>query len=447
MEPTLVRGFYQVGCTYRGRRYRRSSGTGNLKAAKRLQGKIDERKEQLEHSLVTLPAGVTIGDFLLHGRTTPVGVATAITMLTLLTEFMAALAKAPKVGAAFLKTLILYEAHLRSFLEAHRDLPADPREWTHQHLEQYREWRLSGKSDQGRKGRKGRPPPRPCTVAKELAFIGRMFAHAIKQGYAEHNPFGRLESIPDTKPKIPFRTVTEAERLLKSEKLTVEERKIVLANRILLAEDYPEFRALFWERADEVYIDRPGDVALFVEIATDTGMRDGEIGRMDRLDINLEDGVITTRSRKQSRSELEVQRHIPVIPPLRERLGPWLDRHPERRLFGAEGESLNYRTMLYRRMDTVTAGTRFHGVRPHMLRHSMRTNLTLAEVDERVIDEIMGHTTPEMAKRYRHIVLAKTKAGMALLEQAVAPHPVDPQPPATGNLISMEEVLMRALRA
>ena len=38
-----------------------------------------------------------------------------------------------------------------------------------------------------------------------------------------------------------------------------------------------------------------------------------------------------------------------------------------------------------------------------MLRHSARTNLYEAGVDEKVIAEIIGHTTVEVGNSYRHI--------------------------------------------
>lgn len=59
-----------------------------------------------------------------------------------------------------------------------------------------------------------------------------------------------------------------------------------------------------------------------------------------------------------------------------------------------------------------------------MLRHSMRTNLTLKGVDERIIDAIMGHTTKEMADRYRHIAADNTRGPMrAALELPPLPSP------------------------
>lgn len=39
----------------------------------------------------------------------------------------------------------------------------------------------------------------------------------------------------------------------------------------------------------------------------------------------------------------------------------------------------------------------------HTYRHSFASNLAAAGVDQRVIDELMGHTTEAMRKRYRHL--------------------------------------------
>lgn len=49
-------------------------------------------------------------------------------------------------------------------------------------------------------------------------------------------------------------------------------------------------------------------------------------------------------------------------------------------------------------------GSKWHVLRGfHTFRHSFASNLAAAGVDQRVIDELMGHTTVEMQKRYRHL--------------------------------------------
>jgi site-specific recombinase XerD len=49
----------------------------------------------------------------------------------------------------------------------------------------------------------------------------------------------------------------------------------------------------------------------------------------------------------------------------------------------------------------------------HVMRHSFASNLARAGVDERVIDELMGHQTEAMRKRYRHLFPDQRKAAVA----------------------------------
>lgn len=39
----------------------------------------------------------------------------------------------------------------------------------------------------------------------------------------------------------------------------------------------------------------------------------------------------------------------------------------------------------------------------HVLRHSFASNLARRGIDQRVIDDLLGHTTEAMRKRYRHL--------------------------------------------
>ena len=44
------------------------------------------------------------------------------------------------------------------------------------------------------------------------------------------------------------------------------------------------------------------------------------------------------------------------------------------------------------------------GYTPHCLRHSTGTYLTAAGVPDRVVMEILGHSSPEMTRRYQHVM-------------------------------------------
>ena len=71
----------------------------------------------------------------------------------------------------------------------------------------------------------------------------------------------------------------------------------------------------------------------------------------------------------------------------------------------------------------------------HTYRHSFASNLAAAGVDQRVIDELMGHTTEAMRKRYRHLFPAARRA--AVTSFSLAPPAVGPGTgtvPATGDV-------------
>jgi integrase len=116
------------------------------------------------------------------------------------------------------------------------------------------------------------------------------------------------------------------------------------------------------------------------------------------------------------------QRDIPVQGMLVGLLRNWLSQVRGRRLFCPVGKERPYERRIYRRLDHITQGARFEKLRPHMLRHSMRTNLYEAGVDEKVIDALLGHTTVEMGNRYRHIRNSRLKQAMTRYwEQADCP--------------------------
>jgi site-specific recombinase XerD len=51
----------------------------------------------------------------------------------------------------------------------------------------------------------------------------------------------------------------------------------------------------------------------------------------------------------------------------------------------------------------------------HVLRHSFASNCAAAGVDQRVIDEWMGHQTEEMVVRYRHLFPDQQRQAIALV--------------------------------
>lgn len=62
--------------------------------------------------------------------------------------------------------------------------------------------------------------------------------------------------------------------------------------------------------------------------------------------------------------------------------------------------------------DTVD-GTQWENVRGfHVFRHSFASNAAIEGVDQRMIDEWMGHQTDEMRRRYRHLAPSHQQAAI-----------------------------------
>jgi len=60
------------------------------------------------------------------------------------------------------------------------------------------------------------------------------------------------------------------------------------------------------------------------------------------------------------------------------------------------------------------AGSKWQAVRGwHVLRHSFCSNMVAAGIDQRIIDEIMGHSTEEQRRRYRHLAPKFTAQAVA----------------------------------
>ena len=184
-------------------------------------------------------------------------------------------------------------------------------------------------------------------------------------------------------------------------------------------------------------------------------MRRSELLRAKVTDVDFEGGSILIRERKRVKGKRSTRR-APLTPLLRTALETWLAIHPGgNTLFCHSGEvrhsSKRSRTTGHRngkgrptthkgRLETVRlrvsapgvgpltvnecrdhlrrtlSGTRWSVVKGlHVLRHSMISCLAAAGIDQRIIDDIVGHTSEEMRKRYRHLTPAlKTQAVAAV---------------------------------
>lgn len=166
--------------------------------------------------------------------------------------------------------------------------------------------------------------------------------------------------------------------------------------------------------------------------------------RVRVADVDLKAGTVLIREKKRRRDVKESTRRVPLSPFLKQTLTTWMSERPEGPVLfchsgivprskkrsdttGHQNEKTRKST-LAGRAETVkkrepvasspltnteashhfrwtVADTNWEKLTGwHVLRHSFISNCAAAGVDQRLIDDWVGHTTEEMRRRYRHLI-------------------------------------------
>jgi integrase len=178
-------------------------------------------------------------------------------------------------------------------------------------------------------------------------------------------------------------------------------------------------------------------------MAGHTGSRRSELIRMLASDVDFAGGSVVIRERKRVKGKRSTRR-APLTPLLKDALHAWLAVHPGGPpLFCQSGEVARSKkrspttghqngkgrsktlkgrlaTVMHRKQlpspgpltvgechdhfKRTLAGSKWEVVRGlHTLRHSVASCLAAAGVDQRIIDDMLGHVSEEMRRRYRHL--------------------------------------------
>jgi integrase len=241
------------------------------------------------------------------------------------------------------------------------------------------------------------------TVNKERITLRSIYKFAINEKFAASNPLDAVKPLPEEKP-LDFLTIDEIEdRLKRGVFSTAKERRLRRAC-YLLPKEVLEVFDLVCARS-RVFV--PVAVAMF------TGARLGEVAKLTWADVDLDRRDIVLRSKKQSRTVREIERHVEIAP----QLAVILAEHKAK--VGGRGHVFPGRRpgthvsehSLHGALVRALRGTRYALVRYHNLRHSFATNLATRAKDPvtgqpltlKAVMEYLGHTTPEMALRYQHV--------------------------------------------
>lgn len=199
-----------------------------------------------------------------------------------------------------------------------------------------------------------------------------------------------------------FRTVAEVQAIIDRGSLTPAEERDLWECIYLSPTEVAGLLAVVKERARD-----PGSFLLHA-LPAYTGMRRGEVLRLTWADVDLDGRLVRARSRKQSRRRTETVRAIDLHPDLVRILADWKERQAKGQVVVADpatggplgsGRANPLFWQALRGTDwCLDAKSNWYKIGFHTYRHSFVSNLAAAGVDQRVIDEWVGHSTDAMRR-------------------------------------------------
>ena len=392
----LKNGTYVIRFRFRGKEYKRSLKTRCGADAQAAKNSVELTLHRLLTGFIKIPSEVDAGDFIVSGGILTGATASDETRPVPTTQ--ALIQDYLEHHKSILAESYCYcqQIHLRHFTEYLGDLVDSPcNEIRQQHLEAYLRERLKIRD--------------PNTVAKERMTLIQFYGWVCSQESLSHypSPASKLFTVKFGRDRAPFRTTGEIEQIIKRGGLTDEEALDLWDCLFLSPEEIASLLTTVRAKARD-----PVSFMLHA-IPAYTGMRRGEVLRLTWMDVDFTSGYVTARSRKQSRTRAETIRRIDLHGELSSLLLDWRTQCPRGQFVISDAKTLQpimkdrANRLFWQPMRgtdwSLDSARRWFKVGFHTYRHSFASNLAAAGVDQRVIDEFMGHQTETMRKRYRHL--------------------------------------------
>lgn len=419
---------YRVVFMFRGRKYGYSLDTGDCDTAEALRGGVEKTLMRVEQNLLPFPEGTDIIAFVKHDGRLPEKQTAAppapLTLAQMKEQYLAA----HRGGAMEANSLATVRMHLGHFEKTLGERFA---------VRQLALTDLQGHvTERAKKKYRGKKLS-TVTLKKEMASFRAAWNWAALTGLVS-GPFpSRGLVYPKADERPPFMTWTEIERRAHAGRSHEHPGEEWWDSLYLRKEEITDL--LEYVKTHAAY---PWIYPLFCA-AAHTGARRSELLRVEVADVDFDADTLLLREKKRSRKQ-RTMRHVSLTPFLKNVLRGWIAAHPggkylfchdsevprskkRSRTTGHLGEKMRP-TSLKGRMATVRrrevpghaaltkdevhdhfkrtlAGSKWAVLRGfHVLRHSFISCLAAAGVDQRIIDEFVGHQTDEQRRRYRHLV-------------------------------------------
>lgn len=378
-----------MGLRYGGKLYKRSLKTRKEKQAQTELQKVQSNLHYLELGLIAVPEGADLIQFLRSdGRRTTLEAKPVerLTMKGLFDRYqhdLPADAKAKTTRA----TERVHMGHFTRILGVELRLPLS--------LTDLQAYIRERSKEDGRKGNRVGAK----TIEKELETLNTIWTWAVKMGLVQ-TPMPRDGLVlPVTADKPPFQTKKQIEQQIARGGLSPAEEAALWESLYL---DLDEIKAIL------DYVETNGRcpyVYPMSVVAAHTGARRSEILRSRIEDFDFEARVVTIREKKRQKGKITF-RHVPMSTRLRKTMRKWFADHPGGQRAISEGpDQLITVSLTNHHFHYALEGSDWHGKLRgwHVFRHSFASNCARRRVDQRMIDRWLGHTTPEMRRRYQHL--------------------------------------------
>ncbi len=382
-------------CTFRfrGQRYYFTVGSVPEAQAQAKRAEVDETLALLERGRLTIPEGVTLEDFVAAGGKAPVVSVRpeTTTARQLIDHYLQTHAN----GTVEENSLGTSRTHLNQFAVTVG--------------ERFRVQGLTLLNLQEHVERRRKKGVAPVTLKKEIATVRACWNWAVHGGLLKGAFPGRGLRFPKEEEKEPFRTFAEIEAIIAAEKPDDDKKAAPWEGLYLTRPEIEEFLEHVRRNATLPW------VFPMVAFAAYTGARRSEILRALVTDVDLTGGVVTVREKKRLKGKRST-RTAPITPKLADTLRGWLAVRPEcpplscqaqrvtRSKTKRDGPTAVTKDEAHDHFKRTVADSKWQAMRGyHVLRHSFISTLASEGVDQRVIDEVVGHQSEEQRKRYRHL--------------------------------------------
>jgi integrase len=434
MASLLLKGdSYYCQFYYLGRRYTATIGEVGKDEAEDFAGSVGQLLRRIKQKLIHVPPGVSITDFVLAGgQVTTVEEAAAPPERASFADFMKRYLDTQGIGAMEDNSLSTVRMHLTHF-----ERTFGPKFRIQQLALADLQRHVTTRAKKKYRGK----PLSPVTLKKEVASLRAAWNWAASAGLVRGVFPSKGLVYPKADEKPPFMTRQEIERKL-HDGMTQKEKAELWDCLYLTRPELDELLKFVRGRAAHPWI------WPFFCFIGHTGCRRSEALRALVTDVDFVGGTVLIREKKRSRKQ-RTTRRVPLTPFLARVLKDWLATHPgDPALFCHEGEvfrskkrsrttghqnakvrpsSLKGRMATVRKRDKTPAGaltkdevhdhfkrtlaeSKWQVLRgTHTLRHTFISICASRGVDQRLIDEWVGHQTDEQRKRYRHLLPSTQK--------------------------------------